>query len=395
MVKKMGKMKFTNYTIGLSTKCNLRCKYCSIFRENPLPLEMSEKTVERLIEWIRETHDKKFLLHFLYAEPLLNFPYIKKIISELRKDNPNMKVTVTTNGVSLTKDKIKWIKKNNISLQVSIDGDEKSSKDRCDIKTYKRIIRNALNAQKNINDVTISYSITPSNVKRVPIGVKKLIGYGFKKIFLKPIDSGIPFLQTKKIDDYISNHFKAFIIGSKEYYSKNKVYINPPLFFNFFLNDKIKINKETYPFRCMAMNKGVFISPLGEVYPCSYFYQGFGHRNKIFDMGNIPNELNIKKINQFLENIKTEKRPDFFENEDFSKLKKISKLNSDQTYDLLAKCPYHNFTVNKKLYNFPQKHLLFTLKYLEKLKKFEHKHKIDMKRLNKYFQICKKNIITI
>ena len=174
----MGKMKFTNFTIyviALSTKCNFRCKYCSIFREKPPSIEMKEKTVERLIEWIEKTHNKNFLLHFIYAEPLLNFPYIKRIVSKLRENNPDMKVVITTNGVYLYENRIKWIAENNISLQISIDGDEKSNKDRCDIQTYKKIIKNALKAQKCIKNIIISYSITPSNVNRIPIGINKLI----------------------------------------------------------------------------------------------------------------------------------------------------------------------------------------------------------------------------
>jgi len=111
-------------------------------------------------------------------------------------------------------------------------------------------------------------------------------------------------------------------------------------------------------------------------------------------MGNIFDGLNDKKINKFLDDIKIKKRCDFYENESFLDLKNISKLNSKQTYDLLAMCPFYNFNLTKKLYAFSQKQLFFTLEYLKKLQKFREisAKNLNIEKLDKYFKICKKTL---
>jgi len=396
----MGKMKFSNYAIALSTKCNLNCSYCYILRENPPVLHMSKKTLNKSIQWVEKTHENNFTIAFEYGEPLLDFSFIKKVISSLRKSNPDMKVIIITNGLYLSDDKIQWISKNRISLRISIDGNEMLNRYRCDSKKYRSIINNALNAKKNLEKLRIIFSIHPYNVDKSFSGLERLVNYGFDRITIGLVDNGIPILKKNKLYSYIYNHLKMFIFAAKKYFSNtnNKVYVRPPFFFDFFFNKKIKISKCFDPFRCGAMNNFIFISPLGELYPCPRFYAKFGHKNKFFNMGNIFEGFNNEKVSKFLNDIKIEKKVDIYENQKFLELKNILKLSSDEAYKLLSECPFHNFIETRNLYSFPKENLLFFLEYFREMKKLKYIFKenpYDIKKLEKYFQICKKEFNTL
>ena len=110
--------------------CNLRCKYCfgdggSYGGKRAV---MSEEVGKRAVDFIIENSKNRrhCEIDFFGGEPLINFKTVKSVTEYVRKREVEtgkiFKLTLTTNGMLLDDDKIKWLNDNDISLVLSLDG---------------------------------------------------------------------------------------------------------------------------------------------------------------------------------------------------------------------------------------------------------------------------------
>lgn len=111
-------MKHVKYIVLWTTNdCNLRCKYCYANGGDKKEY-MTFETAKKAIDLPKGS----FKLQLAGGEPLLNFELIKEIHSYLKKQKPNIKMQIQTNG-TLIDDKIgKWVKEMGIPIGVSLDG---------------------------------------------------------------------------------------------------------------------------------------------------------------------------------------------------------------------------------------------------------------------------------
>ena len=115
------------YNILLTTACNARCTYC--FEEGYPTVTMSERTVDRLTDYICETKSaEKIRLHWFGGEPLLCPGTIRTICRRLTERGVDFCSTTTTNGSLFTADMVKeavelWHLER---AQISLDGDRES-----------------------------------------------------------------------------------------------------------------------------------------------------------------------------------------------------------------------------------------------------------------------------
>ncbi|MBQ1856175.1 MAG: thioether cross-link-forming SCIFF peptide maturase, partial [Anaerovibrio sp.] len=110
--------------------CNMRCKYCfgdtgEYGGERQL---MNNKVGRAAVDYIIEHSGprKHCEIDFFGGEPLINMPLVKDVTEYVRKrekeTGKEFKLTLTTNGLALNDDNIKWLNDNNISLVLSTDG---------------------------------------------------------------------------------------------------------------------------------------------------------------------------------------------------------------------------------------------------------------------------------
>ncbi len=110
--------------------CNMRCKYCfgdtgEYGGERQL---MSEEVGKAAVDYIISHSGlrKHCEIDFFGGEPLINMPLVKTVTEYVRKREQEtgkvFKLTLTTNGLALHDDNIKWLNDNNISLVLSTDG---------------------------------------------------------------------------------------------------------------------------------------------------------------------------------------------------------------------------------------------------------------------------------
>lgn len=117
--------------IGVTEKCNLRCKYCVYgghYKNERIhsDKEISEQTVKNAIDFfIDNTNSKYVFINFYGGEPFVNFEIIKKASLQLMKKQINYRIVITTNGTLLSDEVIDWfLSTDNVYLYVSLAGTE-------------------------------------------------------------------------------------------------------------------------------------------------------------------------------------------------------------------------------------------------------------------------------
>ena len=120
-----------SFILCLTEQCNLRCTYCCYSGNyvnkrvhNTASLDLGD--IDEIIAFIDSFTSKRPIRLFLYGgEPLLKYDIVQYAVDKARKrwDN-DVSLTVSTNGTTLTKERIDWLVANNVILAVSIDGTE-------------------------------------------------------------------------------------------------------------------------------------------------------------------------------------------------------------------------------------------------------------------------------
>lgn len=118
-----------SFILGLTEQCNLRCTYCCysgsyVNKRVHNTISMDSSGIDEILAFIDSFTSKRPIKLFIYGgEPLLNYNIVQYVIEEARKlwDN-EVNFTVSTNGTTLTKERIDWLVANNVILALSIDG---------------------------------------------------------------------------------------------------------------------------------------------------------------------------------------------------------------------------------------------------------------------------------
>lgn len=134
--------------------CNLRCKYCFAgtgdmgHDRRLMTKEVGKAAVDYIIA--HSGKRKHCEIDFFGGEPLVNMPVVKYVTEYVRQKEKEtgkvFKLTLTTNGVLLNDENIKWLNDNNISMVLSLDGrKEVHDHMRPDVGghgTYDKVVKN-------------------------------------------------------------------------------------------------------------------------------------------------------------------------------------------------------------------------------------------------------------
>ena len=114
----------------IAQDCNLRCKYCfgdggSYGQERAvMSPETGRKAVDFLIE--KSGPRKHLEMDFFGGEPLMNMKTVKAVTEYVhqreKETGKTIKLTMTTNGMLLNDENIKWLNDNNFAVVLSLDG---------------------------------------------------------------------------------------------------------------------------------------------------------------------------------------------------------------------------------------------------------------------------------
>ncbi|MDD3746881.1 MAG: FibroRumin system radical SAM peptide maturase [Anaerostipes sp.] len=186
----------------LSEQCNLACKYCflgnndSEKRSNFTLESMSKETADKVIDFfIRQIklsdlddEDNKPVIIFYGGEPLVNYEvlvYIAEKINALRRTEKcikNTELSMVTNGLLLTDERIIRLKELGVSIGISIDGfNEEANKMRVDLAgnpVYSRILKTLDRCKELGANASLSVTLSEETIKNKSDILQLVDNYG-------------------------------------------------------------------------------------------------------------------------------------------------------------------------------------------------------------------------
>ena len=171
------------YFIFLTHGCNLACDYCFAHKDNAK--KMSKEIFEATIDFlIREGKERDIKLWFFGGEPTIEWNRMIKMIKKIREVYPHTPAGFTTNGTLLNKERLEYMKKHDIKMLLSIDGD----------KHHHNLHRKYPDGRGSFDSIPLDLiqeilpqrevrpTITPRNVVGLLDSIKFLYSKGFKSI---------------------------------------------------------------------------------------------------------------------------------------------------------------------------------------------------------------------
>jgi uncharacterized protein len=268
--------------LHVSHDCNLRCGYCFAATGNfgGERLLMSAEVGRKSIDFLLKNSDgrKNLEIDFFGGEPLMNFGVVKEIVeyalSKEKEYNKKFNFTLTTNGVLLNDENIKYMNEHMQNLVLSIDGRKKtndSMRTRLDGSgSYDRILPllKKVAESRNQDKYYVRGTFTANNID-FSEDVMHLADQGFKQISIEPVVAAKG-TEYELMEEHLPGLFKEYEKLAMEYSKRNK----GDEWFNFFhfmldLSGGPCIAKRLSG--CGAGHEYVAVTPEGDIYPCHQF----------------------------------------------------------------------------------------------------------------------------
>lgn len=169
------------FTLGITTKCNLRCSYCCYsgsYRNTRThgQYSMSSKDIAPIIEFIKRYARKiPITISFYGGESLLEFDMLDEFVRKAKSEWHNdVKFEVSTNGTLLSPHIVDWLIANDITLFLSLDGAERvqnrQRKTSSGLGSFKQII----DALHYIKSVSCEYFQNKVNIMMTVVDVSEM-----------------------------------------------------------------------------------------------------------------------------------------------------------------------------------------------------------------------------
>ena len=286
--------------LHISHDCNLRCKYCfadegAYHRQREL---MSAEVGCKAIDFLIANSGKRRNLEvdFFGGEPLMNFEAVKAVVTHAREQekihNKNFRFTLTTNGILLNDEIIKYLNENMSNVVLSLDG-TKETNDKVRVRvdgsgSYDSIVPKfqKVAESRNQDNYYVRGTFTRYNLNFAD-DVIHLADLGFKQTSVEPVVcDGTPDYALREEDlPIIYSEYEKLL---EEYLNRRK----NGKWFNFF-HFMIDLDQGPCVIKrlsgCGAGCEYLAVAPNGDIYPCHQFVG-----TEEYKMGN----LNDGELNQ-------------------------------------------------------------------------------------------------
>ena len=286
-----------NYTIYLTNRCNLRCKYCyesainCRYSYNYDGLDVKFEYIKELVNNIVKSNQKVVNIAFYGGEPLIRKDLIIKTVEYIKNKKSKIKFiyTITTNGTLLDEEFLKYAKKNNfLSFAYSIDGN-KVANDSNRINTFgesvfNKVKENAVVALKYFPNSIAMMVLTKNNYMNLVENVDYLYKLGFKYFNI----------QFNYLDDWNENdleRIKDVYEDLANYYFEKIMTLKNITIYLF--DDKIvdTFRKNKVNDYCKICKEKFFMGTDGKFYPCVQFVG-----KKDYIIGNTKDGIDYDKV---------------------------------------------------------------------------------------------------
>jgi len=289
--------------LNISHICNLSCKYCFANRDGYtrdaklMTKETAEKAVDFLISSSRNRN--KLEVSFFGGEPLLNLPVMMHTVAYAKEQGKihkkNIQFHVTTNGTLMRPEILDFLKENNFSIILSLDGPKEvqdSIRQFPDGRGSYDIVSNNLK-QLLAERQAFRHLTVRSTFTRESLSIEKLMTHlgciGCDSISVEPafIGPGHPLDIRKEDMDELLNHYDILAGDYLGEMLNGKCYS----FFHIKLMMDHAHKKKPKVSQCGAAVGYVAIGADGKIYPCHKFVG-----KPEFVMGDVFNGLTDTKM---------------------------------------------------------------------------------------------------
>ncbi len=311
--------KIKQITFETTQDCNLSCKYCVYsnsykntrnITKKKLEFKTAKKALDLIFSLIKYRKKKRIAIGFYGGEPMLNFDNVRRIVEYAQISFTDFEIifSMTTNGTLLKKEDIDFLKKHNFRLLVSLDGPEDVHNAkrvyRSGEGTFEKIIKNLKKVKRtypNYYERYISFSVVWSR----DLLFEKIYNFFINNELVN--NSGIRLSPVSESDtDYYQDYHYDVTRAKLETDKIFKVIINKienqdklaPIDYSILrdpLNYLIPRKSFTSLFGACFLNAKVYVDVDGRFHICHLV-------NDKFSYGNIDEGLNLKKMQNILEN---------------------------------------------------------------------------------------------
>lgn len=286
--------------------CNLRCAYCFAddgtynTQRDYMSADVGKAAVDFLIK--NSGNRKNLELDFFGGEPLLNMGVVKEIVTyakqKAKENNKKFSFTMTTNGLLLNEDNIRYLNEEMYNVVISIDGRKEvhnavrktaNGKD-----CYQIILDNAKKFRKIRGDKQyfVRGTFTAKNLDFAKDAIT-LNDEGFDKISLEPVVLDLNDSLAIK-PEHTQTILKEYETLASEYIKRRKEGKEFE-FFHFMIDLEQSPCIKKRLTGCGAGCEYLAVSPKGKIYPCHQFVG-----KEEFLMGDVlSGELNKVLQNKF------------------------------------------------------------------------------------------------
>ena len=322
----------TQLLFNITEDCNLRCKYCvyggthrirrAHNNKNDLNWHVAKRAVDFFLQNSQDSESK--FITFYGGEPLLKFSLIKQIVVYASKIDPKVRFALTTNGTLLNPDRVHFFIDKKVTITISIDGPSK-------IHNINRVFKNGNGTfnklMKNIefirdvypdyfNNVLILHSVITTD----QIGLAEIDRFFSSnnfpstlndqnytcsapnftdRYYTKDLEKALFYDYYKKaIEEIKQLHIKGISSFQELSPTVRGSEIMRQLHF-FHLRDDKSLDEFNFFWPngiCLPGFRTLFVSAVGDFYPCEKMYdRGF------MKIGSIDHGFNIPDINNYID----------------------------------------------------------------------------------------------
>ena len=275
-----------HYTLHLTAGCNMRCKYCYVSQS---PARMSADTARRTVDMALASGDPRLGLIFFGGEPLLCRDLIEEIIAYATAQSAaapgKIFYKLTTNGLLLNDDFLRYAHEHDIFIALSIDGIA-AAHDAHRLAqdggpTHAQVVEAARRLLQVSPYAPALMTVNPDTVQHYAASVAFLYSLGFRYLICSL--------------NYAADWDKAALAELKKQYTalatfyynhtliEDKFYLSP-----FDVKISSHVHNRTYHHeRCELGQHQLSIAPDGGIYPCVQFVG-----DNEFRIGDVHNGIN-------------------------------------------------------------------------------------------------------
>lgn len=355
--------------LNLTDACNLACRYCFV-EQHPhyMTLETAKKSADFLIknlyikrEKFNYSEKEKVGITFFGGEPTLLWEeIIVPLVNYCNEKYPNeFNFTITTNGTLLNKERINFLKENNIFPLLSIDGAKRTQDfnrpcHNSSQSSFELVAQNIIDLLENFPTITFRSTIDQNTVQYLYENYLFAEFCGFKNWYAMP---NCREHWTEKNVKELKNQYNKIYTYRILQFQNNIMPMNCTIIDDSFKRmAEMDIARLTVPKeipnpcrtvkRCGMGTSGGSIGYNGWIYGCQE--QPSRDEKNIFIIGDINNGINIEKHTKLLKE---------YNKQQIAYCENKEKCNNCQLRPICANyaCPstswdlFNNFTINTEI----------------------------------------------